>query len=161
MLMSVDPTNFARLLCGYCLEVQPGQQVLVHSTTLAEALLLALQRELLAREAWPLLRTELPGERAGFWAAARERQLDAFAEATLLESESADCSLAIQAPANTRELAGVDPARMARAGTHPRGAPALALVEHALVDARPCAAGRDERRRLRRLRARRALPRSR
>jgi aminopeptidase len=57
-----DPTAFARLLCGYCLDVQPGQQVLVRTTTLAAPLLLALQRELLEREAWPLLRTELPGQ---------------------------------------------------------------------------------------------------
>ena len=110
-----DPAAFAALLCGYCLDVQPGQQVVVRSSTTAAPLLLALQRELLEREAWPLLRTELPGQGEGFWAAAGDRQLDAFAPAELAEAEGTDCVLAIQAPDNTTALAGVDPARLARA----------------------------------------------
>jgi aminopeptidase len=111
----VDPDRFAALLCGYCLEAQPGQSVAVRSTTLAAPLLLALQRELLEREAWPLLRVALPEQEPIFWAAAREAHLDAFPAAELAEAQTTDASLAIQAPANTRALAGVDPARMARA----------------------------------------------
>jgi aminopeptidase len=113
--VSVDAAAFARLLCGYCLEVAPGEQVVVRSTTLAAPLLLAVQRELLEREAWPLLRTELPGQAEGFWAAARDAQLDGFAPAELAEAQGAECRLVIQAPENTRELAGVDPAAQARA----------------------------------------------
>ena len=124
--MGPDPDDFARLLAGYCLDVQPGEQVLVRSTTLAAPLLLALQRELLEREAWPLLRTELPGQSEGFWAAARDAHLDGFAAADLAREGARDCLLLIQAPENTRALAGVDPARMARAAraraADPRGA---------------------------------------
>ena len=111
----IDPAAFARLLCGYCLEAQPGQQVVVRSTTLAAPLLLAIQRELLEREAWPLLRVELPGAAEQWWEVARERHLDSFAPAELDEAERTDASLTIQAPENTTALAGVDPARMARA----------------------------------------------
>ena len=110
----IDPDAFARLLAGWCLDVQAGQQVLVESTTLAAPLLLALQRRILEREAWPLLRVALPGQAEGFWAAARDAHLDGFAPLTLAETQSADASLRIQAPQNTRELAGVDPARAAR-----------------------------------------------
>ena len=110
-----DPDAFARLLCGYCLDAQAGQQVVVRSGTLAAPLLLAVQRELLEREAWPLLRTELPGQSEGWWAAARDAHLDAFAPAELLEAEGTQASLVIQAPENTRALAGVPPDRMARA----------------------------------------------
>src|SRR6185312_1342927 len=106
-----DPAAFARLLAGYCLDVQPGQQVVVRSTTLAAPLLLALQRELLEREAWPLLRAELPGQAEEWWAAAREAHLDAFPPAELAAAEATDASLVVQAPDNTRALAGVDPAR--------------------------------------------------
>jgi aminopeptidase len=113
--VTIDPAAFARLLCGYCLNAQPGQQVVVRSTTLAAPLLLAVQRELLARDAWPLLRTELPGAAEQWWDAAGERQLDGFAPAELAEAEQVDASLTIQAPENTTALAGVDPARMARA----------------------------------------------
>jgi aminopeptidase len=111
----IDPVAFAKLLSGYCLDAQPGQQVVVRSTTLAAPLLLALQAELLERGAWPLLRTSLPGQDEGWWAAARDAQLDAFAPSELAEAESTDASLTILAPENTTALAGVDPARLARA----------------------------------------------
>ena len=111
----IDPDRFAALLCGYCLDVQPGQQVVVRSTPLAAPLLLALQREILEREGFPLMRISLPGMEEGFYAAARDAQLDAFAPAELAEAEGTQCSLAIQAPENTRALAGTDPALIARA----------------------------------------------
>ncbi len=114
-LAGPDPDAFAALLCDYCLEVQPGQQVLVRSTTLAAPLLRALHRALLAREAWPLLRVALPGIEADFYEHAHDLQLDGFAPAERAEVVSADAFLAIQAPENTRALADVDPARMARA----------------------------------------------
>jgi aminopeptidase len=113
--VSVDPDAFARLLCGYCLDVRPGQQVVVRSTTLAAPLLLALQRELLEREAWSLLRTALPGQDEGWWAAARDAHLDGYAPLELAEAEQLDAVLTIQAPESTTALAGIEPARMARA----------------------------------------------
>jgi aminopeptidase len=111
----VNASRFARLLVDYCLEVQPGQQVQVSSTTLAEPLLLELQRELLEREAWPLLDVSLPGQAEGFWAAARDVHIDGFPSADLAVAERLDATLRIQALVNANELAGVDPARMARA----------------------------------------------
>jgi aminopeptidase len=111
----IDPAAFARLLCGYCLDARPGQQVVVRSTTLAAPLLLAVQRELLERGAWPLLRPELPGASEGWWATAQDAHLDSFPPAELAEAEQTDASLTIQAPDNVTALAGVDPARMARA----------------------------------------------
>ena len=109
-----DPDAFAALLSDWCLEAQEGQQVLVRSTTLAAPVLTALQRALLERGAWPLLRPELPGQQEGFFASARDAHLDAFPEAERAVAESVDAFLAIQAPFNTRALAGVDPAAQAR-----------------------------------------------
>jgi aminopeptidase len=106
---------FAALLCDYCLEVRPGQQVVVRSTTLATPLLLSLHRALLEREAWPMLRVTLPGQDESFWAAARDVHLDGFARVDLLEAENSDASITIQAPENTRALSGVDPALLTRA----------------------------------------------
>jgi aminopeptidase len=110
-----DPAAFAALLCDYCLEVGRGRQVVVRSTTLAGSLVLALQREILAREAWPVLRIALPEQEAGFWAAARPYHLDEFAPLDLVEAEQTDAAVSIHAPFNTRELAGVDPALLTRA----------------------------------------------
>jgi aminopeptidase len=125
--MRPDPRRFAALLAGYCLDAQPGQQVLVRSTALAAPLLLALQRELLEREAWPVLRVALPGQAEGYWAAARDAHLDGFAPAELADTEGSDCLLTIQAPENTNELAGVDPARLARAARSRAGIRELAM----------------------------------
>src|SRR4051794_11827282 len=111
--MNVD--GFARLLTGYCLDVQRGQQVLVSSSTLAAPLLLALQREILEREAWPLLRTSLPGQEEGFWRAARDAHLDGFASTELAEAREIDASLRIMATENANALAGGDPPPMGRA----------------------------------------------
>jgi aminopeptidase len=112
----IDAAAFARLLAGYCLEVQAGQQVVLRSTTLAAPLLLELQREVLERGAWPLLRVELPGQTRGFYAHARDEHLDGYAPLVLEEARRADASLGIQAPENTRALVGIDPERLARAG---------------------------------------------
>ncbi len=111
---TLDPQAFAELLCGWCLDVQPGQQVLVRSTTLAEPLLRALHSTILAREAWPLLRVELPGIEEDFYAHARDAQLDGFGSLAQAEAAQADAFLTIQAPFNTRALADADPARIAR-----------------------------------------------
>jgi aminopeptidase len=109
-----DPAAFAELLAGYCLEVQRQQQVLVRSTTLAEPLLLELQRAILIREAWPLLRVELPDATLGFYRHAQDLHLDLIAPFDLEEAKRVDATLSIQAPANTRALTGVDPTAIAR-----------------------------------------------
>jgi aminopeptidase len=109
-----DPAAFADLLTGYCLEVEPGQQVLVRSTSLAAPLLLELQRAILERDAWPLLRVEVPGQGAGFYAHARDRHLDEVSRIAEHEARRTDVSLGVQAPADLRELADVDPDRIAR-----------------------------------------------
>jgi aminopeptidase len=111
----IDPARLADLLTGYCLQVQPGHEVLVRSTTLAEPLLLECQRAILVRDAWPLLRVELPGSTAGFHRHARDRHLDGVPEVSFAEASKSHAQLAIQAPENTRALAGIDPGRLARA----------------------------------------------
>src|SRR3954466_13584000 len=111
---TISATRFAELLAGYCLDVRPGQQVLVRSTSLAAPLLLELQRAMLERDAWPVFRVELPGQAEGFYASARDRHLDAFPSLALREAKECDATVGIQAPENTRALAGVDPAIIAR-----------------------------------------------
>jgi aminopeptidase len=105
----------AKLLCGYCLDVREGQQVLIRASTLAAPLLLELQREVLERGAWPLLRPELPGQAEAFHAHLREDvHLDAPAPLARAEVETSDAFLSVQAPENTSALAGADPAHVAR-----------------------------------------------
>jgi aminopeptidase len=110
-----DPAAFARLLCGYCLDAQEGQGVVVRSSTHAAPLLLAMQDELLDRGAFPILRTELPGQAERYWRHVRDAQLDGFSPTDLTEAQGTHASIRIEASGNTRALASVDPAAMARA----------------------------------------------
>ncbi|MCW3039657.1 MAG: aminopeptidase [Solirubrobacterales bacterium] len=112
---SPDPALMADLLAGYCLEVEHGHQVLVRSTTLAAPLLLELQRAILERSAWPILRVELPGQTRGYYEHAQEWQLDDFPDLALSEAKRAHAQLGIQAPDDVHALSGVDPRRLARA----------------------------------------------
>jgi aminopeptidase len=111
----LDPAAFADLLAGYCLDVQPDQQVLVRSTTLAAPLLLELQRAILERDAWCFLRVELPGEAAAFYRHARDHQLDHYPPLAYEEAKRIHATVGIQAPDDVRALAGVDPELMTRA----------------------------------------------
>jgi aminopeptidase len=110
----LNPATFADLLAGYCLDVRPGQQVLVRSTTLAQPLLLELQRAILEREAWCFLRVELPGEARAFYEHAREFHLDNFPALAYEEARKIDATVGIQAPDDVRALAGLDPALITR-----------------------------------------------
>ena len=105
---------FAALLTDYCLEVRPGQQIAVSSTTLAAPLLLALQRRILEREAWPFLDVALPSQGEEFWSAVRDAQIDGVAPASMAFARELDATLRIEATANANALASVDPARLAR-----------------------------------------------
>jgi aminopeptidase len=140
----IDPVAFAGLLCGYCLDAQAGQQVVVRSTTLAAPLLLALQEELLVREAWPLLRAELPGADEAFWQHARDAHLNGFPPAELAEAQGTDASIGIQAPANTRALAHVDAQRMARAARARAPVREAALARRWCLTLWPTAAGAQQ-----------------
>ena len=111
----IDAGAFARLLCDWCLEPQPGQQVLVASSTLGAPLVRAMYRELLGRGAWPVIRLSFPEQMADFLSHAREEQLDSFPPLELLDAESMDATVGIDAPADRRALAEVDPGRIVRA----------------------------------------------
>jgi aminopeptidase len=111
-----DPHAFAALLCDWCLEARERDYVLVFSTALAAPLLRAVHRQLITRGAWPpALRIALPGLAEDFYRLAPDELLDDFPPQDLAEMERIDAYLNIQAPENTRALADVDPALIARA----------------------------------------------
>jgi aminopeptidase len=111
-----DPDALAALLCDWCTAVRPGDQVLIGLALPALPLVRSLHRALLEREAWPLIRLAAGELAADFYHYARDAQLDSFAPIELLEVQHADAVIGVTAPTNTRALASVDPALIARAG---------------------------------------------
>jgi len=112
----IDPDAFADLLCDWCLDAREGDYVLVFTTTLAAPLVRALHRALITRGAWaPGVRIAVPGVAEDFYRLAPDELLDNFPPQDLVEMERTDAHLTIQAPENTRALAAIDPATIARA----------------------------------------------
>jgi aminopeptidase len=112
--MSVDPDRFADLLCDWCLEVEPGGRVLVVSSTLGERYALALHAAILDRDAWPFLWLSPPTLGSQFYRHARKRHLSTSPPTELALLDGIDAFVRLDAPANTNELAGIDPALIAR-----------------------------------------------
>ena len=110
-----DPRAFADLLVSYCLEVRPGQEVLVRTSSLAAPLVLELQRAIHEAGAWPTFRIEVPGQTRGFFEHAQEWQLDEVPPLALHEAKKSQAVLGIQAPEDPLALAGLDPDRLTRA----------------------------------------------
>lgn len=109
----VDPQAFSALLCDWCLEVHPGARVLVETSTLGEPLARALHAAILERDAWPYVRLTPPGLALDFYRHAGQRHRTESPPVELAVLDAVDARVRIDAPANSRVLAGVDPALIA------------------------------------------------
>ena len=114
--MTPDPGAHAALLGDWCIEAGEGDQVLVGITNQSLPLARAIHNALLERRAWPLMRLAHGELAADFFRHAKDSQLDGFAPIELAEAQAAEGVISINAPANTRALASVDPGLIARAG---------------------------------------------
>jgi aminopeptidase len=111
-----DPrvAKLAQVLVRYSLNLQPGEEFALVTNPLAEELGMAVFREALQAGAHPLVQCDLPRLQETFLKLANEAQLDYVSPVQKLVTERFPALLHIGAPANTRRLAGIDPARLAR-----------------------------------------------
>jgi aminopeptidase len=103
--------EYARLLVDRSVGVQPGWQVLIRSTTLARPLVEAVLEQIGRRGAYPLLQLEWEST-SGPWV--REAPLETLRTPPPLSEHiwaNCDAFIAISAPANTRDGAGLSPER--------------------------------------------------
>ncbi len=113
--VSADPRvdAYAKLLVERCLDVQPGMQVLIRTTPLARPALLALQREIARRGAYPILRVGFvmwPGNPP--WVEeAPEELLRELSEIDRFAADHMDARITMDAPENTRDGADLPPER--------------------------------------------------
>ncbi len=106
--------KLAKVMVHYSLQLKPGQQVLLQTTPLANELSLAFLEEAVKAGAHVLTVNAVPGAQEIFLKHASEAQLDFLMPVRRIIYETFDARMVIEAEANTRELAGVEPTRIAR-----------------------------------------------
>ncbi len=108
--------KLARVLVEYSAGVRPGDLVFIEGSLLAAPLLRALHRRVLEAGGYPQVRVGLDGLAETVLARGTDAQLDWVNPSRYEEVRNADVRLLVDAPANTRALSGIDPARYARVG---------------------------------------------
>ena len=103
----------ANVITRHSVRLGEGDLVLIQGPSLAEPLLVELNRAALERGAIPRTRVALEGLDAAYLARASDRQLSWLPSYALPEMEAIDARISVIGSWNTRELTGVDPARLA------------------------------------------------
>lgn len=119
----MDPRveKLAQVLVHYSLDLQPGEELAVKTSPLAEELNLAVLKEALLAGANVFFLNRIPGEMELFYRYASDAQLDYVSPIDQYVHEHYRAILHIEAQHNTRELSGIDPARISRTRKARRG----------------------------------------
>ncbi|MBT7781883.1 MAG: aminopeptidase, partial [Anaerolineae bacterium] len=113
-----DPriTKLAKVLINYSLKIQPGEQLLIQTSPLADELTMAVYEEAIKAGAHVITMNQVPGLREIFFKNASDEQLEYIAPVQKMMMETFDAFLHIQADSNTRSMSGVEPQKMAQFG---------------------------------------------
>jgi aminopeptidase len=106
--------KLAQVLVRYCVEVRPGDWVVLSGPILAEPLANACVSEVLKAGGHPTLAFESPEISETFMREASDEQIAYINPTDRLQIERCDVSIGFLAPTNTKSLADIDPARTAR-----------------------------------------------
>jgi aminopeptidase len=106
--------RLADVITNYSTGVRAGDLVLIQGPELAEPLIVEIVRAVLAAGAIPQVRASVQGIDEAYLAAAGDAQLDHLPPSALEEMDAIDARISILAAWNTRELSGIDPAKLAR-----------------------------------------------
>ena len=111
----IDPRveRLAQVICRHSLDAQPGELMLIEAPAVAEPLVIELVKAGLDAGAVPRVRVATEGAQLAFLSEASEEQLRTLLPSAVPEMEAIDLRVAVHASANTRELSGVDPGRVA------------------------------------------------
>ncbi len=103
--------GLARLLTGYCVDVRPGQWVLVRADVLTLPLVEQVVEQVLAAGGQPTVQLMANSLDEIVLKHASDEQLAWLSPVDQLLAERVDARIVIAAPANTRALSGVEPER--------------------------------------------------
>ena len=119
--------KLAHILVDYSTNIQPGERVLVETTTAAESLVRSIYRRIPERGGQPHLLLSLPDQEEIFYSLANDSQLDFVPTFEKLAADEFDARIRIYAQTNSRALGSLDPAR------HARRTKAIAQVQQAIM----------------------------
>ncbi len=105
--------HVAEVLVRYSLEVQPGQHILIRSTTLGTPLVREVYRAVLREGGYPHIQLTLPDEEEIFYKEAPDSILRTYSPLREWVIEHMDGIVHILAESNTKRLSHVDPQRIA------------------------------------------------
>lgn len=106
--------QWAGIIVEFCTHVQPGERVEITGEIPAQPLMLALYRRCLERGAFPVLRPSFGEAAEIFYQYAGDSQLVDVSPVALFEANTLDVSLHVLAESNTRNLTGIDPAKVSK-----------------------------------------------
>ena len=111
-----DPVlrSYANILVNYSAAVKKGETVLLRGNPEAAPLVKEVYAALLRAGSHPRVKVGLDELETVFYELASDDQIDHLGEIDRFEAEHIDAMIAIRAPMNTRQLAGVDPAKQSR-----------------------------------------------
>jgi aminopeptidase len=111
-----DPriARLADVVVNYSLPLAEGDTVLIQGPSLAEELIVELVRAATRAGAIPRVRATVQGTDEAYLSRASDEQLDHLPPWALEEMGSIDARISVVGAWNTRELTGVDPAKLAR-----------------------------------------------
>jgi aminopeptidase len=112
--MDARVQKLAQVLINYSLNLQPGEELAVITNSLADELNLAVYQEALLAGGHVFFQYNNPGMAGVFYKFSDEKQLEHISEIERIIRERFPAILHIEAESNTRELTGVDPARISR-----------------------------------------------
>ncbi len=103
--------NLAGTLVNYCVEVHPGDKVLLNGSTAAMPLVSETYRQILRAGGHPLVQLQDDTLSEILYQEASDEQLQHIPESMKLIIETYDCMINIRGTNNTRSLSAIDPQR--------------------------------------------------
>ena len=105
--------SLAEVICGYSLDVKPGEIIRITGPASAHTFIAAVTRRVTRMGGMPMLRPSFPAVEAVMLSRGSDEQLTAITELDRLDSEVPRKTLTIWADENTRYMSEVPPERQA------------------------------------------------
>ncbi len=119
-MVDIRVRRWAETLCGFCLDVRPGDVVSINSTPLAEPLIREVYREVLRKGGHPVPHITLPSLTNILLEEGNDEQITWRSPVGRVLGSEVDKRLNIAASPNPLALAEIDPKRQALANTPPQ-----------------------------------------